>query len=101
PADTYSTEFRAGRKSLATSWYDNASQVRHLRKTFTQVMLDMVRLSRQTGIWPEREVIKYIRSAIAIDGLITRFEPTFDVGEYLESVCRHWLSGGRYQGVLQ
>jgi hypothetical protein len=56
----------------------------------TLVMLDLLKLSRQTGIWPERDVIKYIRSTIAIDGLITRFAPAFDVGRYLETVCdRH------------
>jgi hypothetical protein len=37
-------------------------------------------------------VIKYIRSAIAIDGLITRFAPTFDVGQYLEIVCQRYLN---------
>jgi hypothetical protein len=42
-------------------------------------------------------VIKYIRSAIASDGLITRFAPGFEVGRYLERVCnRHlkWQSWG-------
>jgi hypothetical protein len=32
-------------------------------------------------------VVKYIRSAIAIDGLITRFAPTFDLGRHLQTVC--------------
>jgi hypothetical protein len=53
-------------------------------------MLDMLRLSRRTGVWPERDVVKYIRSAIAIDGLITRFAPSFDLGQHLQAVCdRH------------
>ena len=64
---------------------------RRLRKNFTLVMLDMLRLSRATGIWPERDVIKYIRSAIAIDGLIGRFAPGFEVGRYLEQVCSQQL----------
>jgi hypothetical protein len=54
-------------------------------------MLDMLRLSRATSIWPERDVIKYIRSSIAIDGLITRFAPGFDVGHHLELVCDSYL----------
>ncbi|HVR10881.1 MAG TPA: AarF/UbiB family protein, partial [Thermoanaerobaculia bacterium] len=79
---------RLGR--LADTWYDLQGRERQLRKNFTLVMLDMLRLSRATGIWPERDVIKYIRSAIAIDGLITRFAPGFDVGVYLATVCdRH------------
>ena len=59
-------------------------------------MLDMLRLSRRTGVWPERDVVKYIRSAIAIDGLITRFAPSFDLGQHLQAVCdRHLRWGAR------
>ncbi len=60
-------------------------------------MLDMLRLSRATGIWPERDVIKYIRSSIAIDGLITRFAPGFDIGGYLASVCDRYLRQDGWQ----
>jgi hypothetical protein len=89
--------FREGLKGLADEWYETRGRERRLRKNFTLVMLDMLRLSRATGVWPERDVIKYIRSAIASDGLITRFAPGFDVGSYLEQVCtRHlkWSSLG-------
>jgi len=54
-------------------------------------MLDMLRHSRRTGVWPERDVVKYIRSAIAIDGLITRFAPVFDLGQHLQAVCDRQL----------
>lgn len=84
------TAFRDGLKRFADVWYERQGRQRRLRKNFTLVMLDMLKLSRATGIWPERDVIKYIRSAIAIDGLITRFAPGFGVGQYLEEVCdRH------------
>jgi ubiquinone biosynthesis protein len=83
--------FRRGIKRLADSWYEARRQGRRLRKNFTLVMLDMLRLSRATSIWPERDVIKYIRSAIAIDGLITRFAPGFDVGRHLEMTCNSYL----------
>lgn len=83
--------YRQGLKRLAESWYDMRGRERQLRKNFTLVMLDMLRLSRSTGILPERDVVKYIRSAIAIDGLITRFAPGFDVGRYLASVCDRYL----------
>jgi hypothetical protein len=76
---------------LAGEWYTMEGKQRRLLKNITLVMLDLLKLSRQTGVWPERDVIKYIRSAIAIDGLITRFEPTFDVGQYLEMVCSRYL----------
>ena len=84
------TRFREGLKIFAETWYETAGRDRRLRKNFTLVMLDMLRLSRRTGVWPERDVVKYIRSAIAIDGLITRFAPSFDLGQHLQAVCdRH------------
>jgi len=57
----------------------------------TLVMLDMLKLSHRTGIYPERDVVKYIRSAIAIDGLITRVAPEFDLGRHLELICNRQL----------
>jgi len=83
--------FREGLKRFADGWYEMSGKRRRLRKNFTLVMLDMLRLSRATSIWPERDVIKYIRSSIAIDGLITRFAPGFDVGHHLELVCNNYL----------
>lgn len=89
--------FRDRLKRMADGWYDFQGRERQLRKNFTLVMLDMLRLSRATGIWPERDVIKYIRSAIAIDGLITRFAPGFDVGLYLATVCDRHLRQEAWQ----
>jgi len=89
-SETSQTRFREGLKIFAETWYETAGRERRLRKNFTLVMLDMLRLSRRTGVWPERDVVKYIRSAIAIDGLITRFAPSFDLGQHLQAVCgRH------------
>ncbi len=89
--DSDAQRFRNGLKHLADGWYETSGKQRRLRKNFTMVMLDMLKLSRATSIWPERDVIKYIRSSIAIDGLITRFAPGFDVGHYLETVCDSYL----------
>ncbi|MBC8029063.1 MAG: AarF/ABC1/UbiB kinase family protein [Pyrinomonadaceae bacterium] len=89
-SDTSAGRFREGLKVFAETWYEAAGGERRLRKNFTLVMLDMLRLSRRTGVWPERDVVKYIRSAIAIDGLITRIAPSFDLGQHLQAVCgRH------------
>ena len=83
--------FRTALKRLADGWYEMSGKQRRLRKNFTLVMVDMLRLSRATSIWPERDVIKYIRSSIAVDGLITRFAPGFNVGRHLELVCSGYL----------
>ena len=53
-------------------------------------MLDLLLLSRECGVWPQRDVIKYIRSAIALDGLVKTFTPGMDIGRHLELACeRH------------
>jgi ubiquinone biosynthesis protein len=84
--------FRAGLEAASRTWYADGVGGRRLRKNFTLVMLDMLRLSRETRIWPARDVIKYIRSAIAVDGLITRLAPTFDVRQHIEDVCSRHLT---------
>lgn len=84
--------FRAALAELSQEWYEGEGSDTVFKKNFTLVMLDMLTLSRQTGIWPERDVIKYIRSAIAADGLITRFAPGFNVGRHLEEVCQRWVT---------
>ena len=90
-SDSSSIRFHQGLLRDALSWSEREGCEVHLRTNFTLVMLDMLRLSRETGVWPERDVIKYIRSAIAIDGLITRFAPTFDVGNHLRTTCDRYL----------
>ena len=90
-ADGRPEAFRSGLKALQSSWYSRDESGCRLRKNFTFVMLDMLRLSRACGVWPDRDVIKYIRSAIAIDGLITRMAPGFDVGRHLATVCSDHL----------
>jgi ubiquinone biosynthesis protein len=84
--------FRAGLRRLGGGWYGARGGERQLRVNVTMVMLDMIRLSRRTGIWPERDVVKYIRSAVAADGLITRFAPDFDLGLHLQTVCREQMA---------
>jgi len=93
-------KFRNGLKRLADGWYEMRGKRRRLRKNFTLVMVDMLRLSRATSVWPERDVIKYIRSSIAIDGLITRFAPGFDVGRHLEVVCNSYLQWQMRKSLL-
>lgn len=98
-SESSAARFREGLKVYAETWYE-AGRERQLRKNFTLVMLDMLRLSRRTGVWPERDVVKYIRSAIAIDGLITRFAPSFDLGRHLQTVCDRHLRWGARRAML-
>jgi ubiquinone biosynthesis protein len=92
--------FRQGMRRLARGWYEWEGRTRRLAKNATLVMLDMLKLSRQTGIYPERDVVKYIRSAIAIDGLITRVAPGLDLGHHLEVICRQQLARQTRRSLL-
>jgi ubiquinone biosynthesis protein len=83
--------FQQGLAVLSADWYEVDGGHRRLRVNFTRVMTDMLQLSRRTGVMPERDIVKYIRSAIAIDGLNLRFEPEFHVGRHLEEQCRRFL----------
>jgi hypothetical protein len=78
---------------MAENWYIRDDRGVDLRKSITVIMLELLTLSRATGIWPQRDVVKYIRSAIALDGLIKSLAPGFNVGHHLETVCDrhlHW-----------
>jgi ubiquinone biosynthesis protein len=90
-SDADPARFRAILAERSQEWFEGEGGGTVFKKNFTLVMFDMLTLSRKTGIWPERDVIKYIRSAIAADGLITRFAPGFNVGRYLEEVCQRWV----------
>ncbi len=83
--------FRKGLDHLAQGWYEESPEGRQLRASFTQIMTEMLHLSRATNVMPERDIVKYIRSSIAIDGLITRFEPDFDLGRYLIATCSRYV----------
>ena len=56
------------------------------------MMLEMLALSHRTGIMPDRSVSRYLRSAMATDGLVKRFSPGLDVAVELEAGCRRYLA---------
>jgi ubiquinone biosynthesis protein len=80
--------FRSSLAAASQDWYEGDGAATVLKKNFTLVMLDMLILCRKAGILPERDVIKYIRSAVAADGLITRLSPGFNVARCLEDACQ-------------
>lgn len=83
--------FRQALKEISSGWYGIHPGQSRLRKSITSIMLDLLVLSRENGIWPQRDVIKYIRSAIALDGLMKTFSPGLDIGRRLESACERHL----------
>lgn len=91
--------FQSGLRVLSRDWYEDDGRQKRLRVNFTRVMTDMLRLSRRTRVMPERDIVKYIRSAIAIDGLNLRFEPDFHVGRHLEEECGRFLQWQAVRGA--
>lgn len=81
--ETFRREFRR----LSGDWYDPHARPPRLRRHFTRIMLELLRLSRQTGVFASPDSIRYLRSVISTEGLISQFAPAFEVAPYVESVC--------------
>jgi ubiquinone biosynthesis protein len=84
--------FRADMKRMSEKWYHGSEEDPTLTTSASTVFLEMLTLSRNHNIWPQRDIIKYIRSAMAIDGLIHQFAPEFDVGAFLATSSRKYLT---------
>jgi ubiquinone biosynthesis protein len=92
--------FRRGLKRAAATWYGNDESQSRLRKSITSIMLELLVLSRENGIWPQRDVIKYIRSAIALDGLVKTFAPGMDIGVHLEQACERHIKWDSVRNLI-
>lgn len=94
--------FRRGMEKLVVTWcrVDGGGAHPVLEANFTQIMLDLLHVSRETGVWPTPDVIRYLRSVITADGLIARFAPGLDVSQYLEQVCEKYLHREMLHDVL-
>lgn len=93
PTEAQKRTYRDGLREMASDWYQIVEGQRRLTKSFTLVMLEMLALSHRSGIMPDRAVSRYLRSAMATDGLVKRFAPGLDVAVELEKGCRRYLSG--------
>ena len=68
--------------------------------SITGMMLDWLKLSKESDIWPQRDVIKYIRCSVVMDGLIKRLDPDFDVGAALAKAAHAHLEAGLRRNVF-
>lgn len=91
---TEESDLAAYRRGLAEhldTWFDVDADRPALRTSFTRIMLDMLALGHRTELIAGPDTIRYLRSVITAEGLIARFAPEFDVGEYLEHICEDEL----------
>jgi ubiquinone biosynthesis protein len=92
--------FRRGLEDALDRWYDRDRDEPEMLENYTRVMLDFLQLSRETNVWPTPDVIRYIRSVITADGLVTRFAPRLDVARFLQSVCEDTLEREMWQELF-
>lgn len=79
-------------RRLAETWHGSGEGRLGLRKSFTQIMIEFLTLSRQTGVLPGLDTVRYLRSILAVEGLIHQLAPRLDIEALLVSVCRDVLS---------
>jgi ubiquinone biosynthesis protein len=79
---------------LCRQWYHEAAvggKVR-FRVTVTQAMSDLLNICQRYGVLVDREMIKYIRSTVLADGLVSRIAPEVDLARILRDVVEDYLA---------
>ena len=86
--------FRRGLERYTHTWYREPAVggVPHFSRSLTTAMLDLLTLCRSHGLLVDREMIKYIRSLILVDGLVTRLAPGLDLAPHIRRVCEDFLA---------
>ena len=92
-AESDSEGFRRGFDEFGDVWFRRQPGSRRFEKTrsYTEILLDGLRLSRQCRILPHPEAIRYMRSIITVDGLCSRIAPRMDRDATIERQCSDLL----------
>ncbi len=92
-SDSDSKRFRREFAELGEQWYRREPGGRGLEntKSYTEILLDTLRLCRRLRILPHPEAMRYMRSVITLDGLVGRFAPELDRDQALERQCADLL----------
>jgi ubiquinone biosynthesis protein len=78
---------------MARTWYGEPTiggNVR-FRVTVTTAMMDLLTICRDYGVLVDQEMIKYIRSTILVDGLVSLIAPSLDIADSLRTVVEEYL----------
>lgn len=77
-----------------SSWYREPAigGVPHFRQSLTTAMLDLLSMCRLYGLLVDREMIKYVRSLMLSDGLVSRLAPGLDLAPHIRRVCEEFLA---------
>ncbi len=80
-------------QELALTWYEQPAihgKVR-LKVSITIAMRDFLMICRGYGVLVDREMIKYIRSIVLVDGVVSRLAPDFDLALVLRNIVEDYL----------
>jgi ubiquinone biosynthesis protein len=88
------TGFRRELERRSRQWYREPAigGVPHLSRSLTTAMFDLLALCRSYGLLVDREMIKYIRSLILADGLVSRLAPGMDLAPQIREVCEEFYT---------
>ncbi len=89
-------DFDAIRKRIAVmtkEWYAEPTITGNVRfrVTVTAAMMDLLTICRDYGVLVDQEMIKYIRSTILVDGLVSLIAPGLDIADSLRTVVEEYL----------
>lgn len=78
---------------MARTWYVEPAiggRVR-FRISVTAAMMDLLTVCREYGVLIDREMIKYVRSTVIVDGLVSLLSPGFDIAGALRDLVEEYL----------
>lgn len=78
---------------MARTWYVEPAiggRVR-FRISVTAAMMDLLTVCRDYGVLIDREMIKYVRSTVIVDGLVSLLSPGFDIAGALRTLVEEYL----------
>ncbi|MCU1329841.1 MAG: hypothetical protein JWN34_5211 [Bryobacterales bacterium] len=87
---------------MSRTWYAQPfinGQVR-FKVTVTKAMMDLLEVCRTHGVLVDREMIKYIRSTVLVDGLVTHLAPGFDIAGALRRAVENYMIEESQRKVL-
>lgn len=78
--------FRGAFEAAGEEWFrrDPSGGRPERRSSYSEILTEILRMSRTFKLLPHAEAIRYMRSVITLDGLIDRFAPDLDRDRLLE-----------------
>jgi ubiquinone biosynthesis protein len=78
---------------MSKTWYVEPAiggQVK-FRVSVTLAMMDLLAIASDYGVLIDREMIKYVRSTVLVDGLVSLLSPGFDIAGVLRKLVEEYL----------